>query len=413
MPRVLDSMLPQVLRRAGAVVVEGPKAVGKTVTAARVAASAVYLDTDANARTAAELDPALVLAGPTPRLIDEWQVVPGIWNRVRREVDARGSRGQFILTGSAVPADDLTRHSGAGRMARVRLRPMSLFELGRSSGVVSLADLMQGGAARAGDEGLTVPGLVDLLCVGGWPTTLGLAPGDALAAMGDYLGEVIRTDISAVDRVARDPGRVRRLLAAVARSVATPATVSTLAADAGGPDGPLDQRTVADYLQALHRLFVVEDQPAWAPALRSRSRLRSGPKRHLADPVLAVAALGATPGRLLADLNHFGFLFESLVVRDLRVYAAAQGAQVLHYRDNTGLEVDAILELQDGSWAACEVKLGTHQVDAAAAGLKRFVERVDVAKAGRPAFVAVITATGYAYRRPDGVDVIPIATLGP
>ena len=397
----------------GAVVIEGPRACGKTATARQIAASEVLLDVDSNARAAIEVDPALVLDGPTPRLLDEWQIEPAIWNHVRRAIDDRSGPGQFILTGSAVPPDDITRHTGAGRISRLRMRPMSLFETGRSSGGISLSELLEGSVSPVADPGLSVAGLAEEIALGGWPGLRGRSVEDALLAVRDYLEEIARVDVGRVDGTQRDPSRVTRLLASLARNVATHAAATTLAEDTGGADGPLKDDTVREYLAALERLMVVEDQPAWAPHLRSKHRLRTASKRHFVDPSLAVAALGATPDRLLGDLNLLGFLFESLVVRDLRVYAQATDARVSQYRDSGGLEVDAIVEAGDGRWMAFEVKLGQGQIDAAAASLERFAARIDTARCGSPALLGVIVATGYGYRRKDGVAVIPIGALGP
>ena len=404
--RLADHELRQRLGAAGAVVIEGPKACGKTATARQAAASEVLLDVDANARRAAAIDPALVLAGAAPRLIDEWQTEPAIWNHVRRAVDDRARPGQFILTGSAVPADDLTRHTGAGRLTRLRLRPMSLFEAGRSSGAVSLRGLLAGEAPRSAESALSIEELAGQVCRGGWPGNLQRSTNQALQANRAYLDEIRRVDVGRVDETRRDPAKVGDLLRSFARNVATYAAASTMAAD-------LNNHTADAYLTALERLMIVEDQPAWAPHLRSRSRLRGVPKRHFVDPSLAVAALRADPDRLLRDLAWFGFLFESLVVRDLRVYAQHRDAEVLQYRDNTGLEVDAIVQAADGTWAAFEVKLGTGMIDAAAAALLRFAKRVDPARSRAPAALAVIVAGGYGYVRDDGIGVIPIGALGP
>ncbi len=409
----MDSELQARLGAVGAVVIEGPKACGKTATARQIAASEVLLDVDASARQAIALDPKLVLDGPIPRLLDEWQIEPAVWNHVRREIDDRAKPGQFILTGSAVPPDDITRHTGAGRISRLRMRPMSLFETQRSTGQMSLGQLLQGTVISVADPGLTLAGLTEEIALGGWPGLRGREAADALIAVRDYLQEVARVDVGRVDATHRDPDRVTRLLQSLARNVATYAAATTLARDTGDADSPLKDDTVRGYLAALERLMVVEDQPAWAPHLRSRHRLRTAPKRHFVDPSLAVAALRATPDRLLRDLNLLGFLFESLVVRDLRVYAQAADARLLQYRDSSGLEVDAIVEAGDGRWMAFEVKLGAGQVDDAAASLTRFVERIDTAKCGRPALLGVIVATGYGYRREDGVAVIPIGALGP
>lgn len=411
--RITDQELSRRLQAAGAVVVEGPKACGKTDSARQVAASEVLLDIDENARRAIAIDPTLILEGPTPRLIDEWQTEPSIWNHVRRAVDDRRKPGQFILTGSAVPTDDLTRHSGAGRIARLHMRPMSLYESGRATGKISLANLFSTMEVHAADAGLTVNDLAELVVTGGWPGNLRLAPHHAMQAVRDYLDEIRRVDVRQVDHVARDPEKIGRLLRALARNVSTQATIATLCQDAGGGDGPLARDTTTDYLSALERLMVVEDQPAWAPHLRSRSRVRNAAKRHFVDPSLAAAALRITPDRLFHELEFFGLLFESLVIRDLRIYAQAVDATVWHYRDNTGLEVDAIVEAANGRWCAFEVKLGQGGVDVGAASLLKFANRVDTSRSHPPSALAVIVGTGYGYVRPDGVAVIPIGTLGP
>ncbi len=411
--RIADEELVERLSATGAVVVEGPKACGKTATARQIAASEVLLDIDANAREAAAVDPRLILDGATPRLIDEWQLEPSIWNHVRRAVDDRAEPGQFILTGSAIPADDITRHTGAGRITRLRMRPMTLFEGGQSSGEISLARLLEGEAERSGDSGLTVPGLVEEIASGGWPGFRALPLTRRLRAVRDYLDEIRRVDVNSLDGVQRDPERVGRLLSSLARNVATPAAATTLATDAGGTDGPLKDDTVREYLDVLTRLMIVEDQPTWAPHLRSKSVLRSAPKRHFVDPSLAVAALRATPDGLLRDLNLLGLLFESLVVRDLRVYSQANDARVLQYRDSKGVEVDAIVETADGRWGAFEVKLAPTHVDEGAASLARFAKRIDTAKSGEPSVLGVIVSTGYGYVREDGVAVIPIGALCP
>lgn len=413
--RVVDSEVSELLEVIGAVVLEGPKSVGKTATARQHSASEVLLDVDDNARQLALVDPALVLPGRTPRLIDEWQLEPRIWNYVRREVDNRGGApGQFLLTGSAVPSDDASRHTGAGRMARIRMRPMSLFESGHSSGEVSLMALFDG-AAPAGEVApmASVVDVLDRICVGGWPTVAAMPPVQAQRVMRAYLAEIARTDINTVDGVRRDPARVQRVMRSLARNVATEAKIAGIASDVGDDGQPLDRETVGGYLSALERLMVVENAPAWAPELRSKATLRQTPKRHFVDPCLAVAALQTGPRQLLSDLNYAGFLFESLVVRDLRVYLQALGGRVLHYRDSLQHEADVVVQLDDGRWAAIEVKMGIQVADDAAASLHRFLAGLDLKACGEPAFLAVVTATGYAFRRPDGVFVLPLATLAP
>jgi uncharacterized protein len=412
--RVVDAEVPRRIASMGAVVIEGPKACGKTATAREFAASEVLLDVDPNARRAVGVDPALVLDGKTPRLIDEWQIEPEIWNHIRRAIDDRGEAGQFILTGSAVPPDDVTRHTGAGRLVRMRMRPMSLFETGHGSGEVSVRSLLRGIPPRAMDPGLTVSDLADRASVGGWPGHLNQDVEEGLDAVRAYLDEIRRVDVSRVDETLRDPEKIGRLLMSLGRNVATYASIPTLAADTGGADGVLADSTIRDYLSALKRLMIVEDQPAWTPHLRSKSRLRKASKRHFVDPSLAVAALGATPRSLLQDLEFLGFVFESMVIRDLRIHAQGADAEVLQYQDNTGLEVDAIVRTRDGRWAAFEVKLGQRHVDEAAHNLLKFRDqRIDTVRVGEPTVLAVITGTGLSYMRDDGVAVIAAGALGP
>ncbi len=383
------------------------------MTAQHAAASEVRLDVDAKAREAAALEPAFVLDGPTPRLIDEWHLAPELWNHVRRAIDEHGDPGQFILTGSTIPADEITRHSGAGRLTRLRMRPLTLFEKGTSSGRISLAGLLAGGKEGSPEAKLTVPELADEISIGGWPGFLEQPKERALTAARRYLEEIGRVDVRTVSGVRRDPVKVGRLLRSIGRNVSTQASVSTLARDAGGREGPLKHETADDYLDALRRLMIVEDQPAWGVHLRTSHTVRKASKLHFVDPSLAVAAMGSGPERLVRDLKALGLLFESMVIRDLRVYAQAAGAEVLHYRDSDGLEVDAIVECRDGRWAAFEVKLGFHKVDEACANLHKFAKRIDTSRCGPPAALGVIIGSGYGYRREGGVHVIPIGALGP
>lgn len=411
--RVVDEELCRRLGAAGAVVIEGPKACGKTETARQQAASSVLLDIDASARQAFAVAPTLVLDGPAPRLIDEWQVEPQVWNHIRRSIDDRGRAGQFILTGSSVPEDDVNRHTGAGRFSFLRMRPMTLFETGHTNGAVSLKALLAGEPPSSPDPGLTVAHLAERITVGGWPIQLGRGVREAAQGARDYLEQIRQIDVGRVAGSRRDPAKVGQLLRSLARNVATEVSTTVLAADAGGPDGPVDRHTVTGYLNVLDRLMIIEDQPAWAPHMRSRATLRSSPKRHFVDPSLAVAAMAAGPERLLHDLNLLGLLFESLVVRDLRVLSQPLDGHVLHYRDNYGLEVDAIVQLADGRWAAFEIKLGAGLVDEGAVSLRRFVDAVDIARCGEPACLAVISGTGFGYVRDDGIAVVPIGALAP
>ena len=413
LPRTVDTELADLLQAAGAVLVEGPRATGKTATAARAAASDVLLDVDDNARRMIGADPPAVLIGDTPRLIDEWQLEPAIWNHVRREIDRRGAPGQFILTGSAVPADDIARHTGAGRFVRLRMRPLSLYESGRSNGEISLQRLLDGAEQRAGRSETSIAEVAELVCAGGWPGHVGKTPPGTLRVNRGYLDDIRRTDVSRASGKTRDPVKVGRLLRSLARNVATPVALSKLAAEVGEDGRALKTDTVAEYLDALDRLMVVENQPAWSPHLRSRTALRQTPVRHFVDPSLAVAALRATPARLTADLEFLGLLFESLVVRDLRVHAQAADAQVFHYREKDGLEVDAVVEAADGRWAAFEIKLGERWVDDGASSLRRLARRLEHSDHGKPSALAVIVPTGYGYVRPGEVGVIPIGALGP
>lgn len=413
-PRIVDAELRERLDAAAAVLIEGPKACGKTSTAREYAASEVFLDVDASARQAAAIDPEIVLKGDAPRLLDEWQVAPGIWNHVRRAADLDPGMGRFILTGSAAPTDDLVRHTGAGRIARMRMRTMSLFEQDHATGEVSLGDLLAGREVSASDSGLSLPDLIEFICRGGWPGPLDANLRGAMRFVRDFVEEVRRTDIQRASGTRHDPNGVLRLIRSLARNVSTPVSVATLARDVSGDEGNVMQGTISTYLGALERLFVVENQQPFAPHLRSRSRLQKAVKRHFVDPSLAVAALRSSPGQLRGDLEYLGLLFESLVVRDLRVYAAAHDAEVSHYRDNTGLEVDAVVETAAGQWLPVEIKLGgSDWIDAAAANLRKLEGRVDTGKIGAPSKLLVVTATGYAYERPDGVSVVPLGALGP
>ena len=415
-PRLADSELQECLAAAGAVLIEGAKGCGKTATARQAARSEVFLDADPNVAQAMAVDPAIVLAGERPRLLDEWQAFPDIWNYVRHAVDQQSGKGKFILTGSAVPADDLTRHSGAGRITRLRMHTMSLFEQGRANGTVSVGALLSGvEQSSASDPGLALVDLVEAICRGGWPGTLGDDLPQAMRFVRGYVDEIRRTDVERTAQVRHDPNRVLRLLQSLARNTATTVSMATLAADVAGHHEVVQPRTIRDYLDALRRLFVVEELPPFAAHLRSRARLRQADKQHFSDPSIGVAALRSSPERLLADLAFLGFLFESLVVRDLRAYAAVHDAGLRHYRDSNGLEVDIIVESAAGVWLPVEVKLGATPeiVDEAAATLLKFRDIVDSGRMGEAPNLLVVTGKGYSYRRPDGVTVAPIGALGP
>ncbi len=396
----------------GAVLIEGPKACGKTMTAERVAAMSYHFDEDFNARQAVELDAESLFSGPTPILFDEWQLAPTVWNRVRRQVDARRTRGIALLTGSATPHDDVARHSGAGRIGTLAMRPMSLWESGHSTGSVSLKALFDGETPSGRDSGLTVRDLLQRIVIGGWPGLLNADETEARRWLASYLRNIIEVDIPALG-ARRDPRNIRRLLMALARGVGQPVKVTALAADVGGDRGPVATSAIYAYLDALERLMLIDNSASWTPHMRSRLRLRTAPVRYFVDPSLGPAALEIGSAELLADLNAAGFHFEALVVRDLRVYAQALGGTVRTWRDESGHEVDAIIALPGGRWGAFEVKLNPQAVDEAAQSLRRFADKVDITKVGEPTLLAVITSTGFAGRRPDGTLVIPITTLAP
>jgi predicted AAA+ superfamily ATPase len=411
--RIVDTSVATALEAVGAVVLEGPKACGKTETARQHAASEVLLDIDPEAQRAAAIDARLLLTGSSPRLIDEWQREPLIWDAVRREVDSRRLPGQFILTGSATLRDSVSRHSGAGRMTTVAMRPMTLFEQGFSPGSVSLAALLEGQSPPGGASELHLSDYADRIVVGGWPALIGRPVSAAMAFTSGYIDNIVEHDIDVVSGARRNPRLVRRFLQSYAQLSAHPARLSTIVDRAGAAtnDEAPSRWTAEPYLDALTRLMVVDDIEAWNPELRSRSRLMSTPKRHLADPSLASALMECGPTRLLADLNTMGYLFESLVARDVRVYASAANASVFHYRERGGeLEVDLIVERRDGAWIGIEVKMGSNLIDEAARSLLRLAS----ARVVRPPnALLVLTATEYSYRRDDGVGVVPLGLLGP
>jgi len=412
-PRITDQEMAGRLKTAGFVVVEGPRAVGKTETAKRFARSTVHLDTDKSARALVAMGSNLVLEGETPRLIDEWESESGVWELVKQEIDKRKKKGQFILTGSAMPSDSITRTTVAGRIARIKMRPLSLYEIGKSSGEVSVAELFAGATPRAIDSGMTIAGIVDLICTGGWPMYVSESVDVARQGMQDYLEEISRMDVQQISGMSHDPIRVKAVLRSLARNVGTKTSISTITADAAGSNGNLDWEVVDKYLMALSRLMITEDLPSWAPHIRSKARLRSSDTRFFVDPCLAVAALQVSQTTLLHDMEAVGLLFENLVLRDLRIYTQGTGAHLSQYRDSNGLEADVIIEAFEGKWAAFEVKLGVNRIDEGATSLLRLAKEVDTSKMGKPSFLAVVTSTGYAYKRPDGVFVIPIGSLKP
>ncbi len=414
-PRVVDDEIRRRLRTSGAVLIEGPKYCGKTTSASTVAASVLYMqdeDTSEDNLKIAGLQPSLLLEGEKPRLIDEWQIAPKLWGAIRFDIDRNPGFGRYILTGSTSPDESKLSHSGAGRIARMRMRTMSLFESGDSTGAVSLKGLFDGTGEVAERSKLDYRGIAKVLVRGGWPTSIGLKEQDARDVVESYCDAVLRIDINLPGGRRRDPQRMRALLRSLSRNISTSTSVRTILEDIGDGD-TMSPTTLVDYIGALKSIHVVEDLPAWLPKLRSKTAIRQADTRHLTDPAIAAFFLGAGSHDLEMDPNTFGLLFESLAVRDVRVYSQGMGGDVYHYRDGDGLEADIVVHLHDGRWCAMEVKLGSMDVDKAAKNLLRLSNKVDGASLGAPAFLAVITGTEYAYRREDGVYVIPLGCLGP
>lgn len=412
-PRVIDMLLQESLAASGAVWLQGPKWCGKTWTALQVARSSVMMqdpDESANYLQQAMIKPSLLLGGDIPRLIDEWQVAPVLWDAVRFAVDQRGEMGQFILTGSTMPLRNETMHSGTGRISRLKMRTMSLFESGESTGQVSLDRLFNQDEPE-GSALLSVERLAFAIARGGWPASIGLPDKAALAQAGKYLTAIVENDVFELSDVQRNPRRIMLLMRSLARNVATMASVETLRKDVSGSERELAVSTVNTYLDILERLYVVENQPAWSTRLRSKAYLRKSPKRHFGDPSIAVAALQTNPDGLLRDFNTFGYLFESMCIRDLRIYAQKLGGEVCHYCDETGLEADAVIVLPDGRWGAIEIKMGQRQVEEAANNLLKLKQKVDTVVMQPPSFLMVLTGNGYAMKLDNGVLVVPIACL--
>ena len=420
--RIMDRILKDELDAMGAVLLEGPKACGKTRTAEQAAASVIYMDDPVRRsqyRQMVDTDISYILSGDTPRLIDEWQIATKIWDAVRFEVDHRHKDGQFILTGSAVPPKedkDKMQHSGTGRVSWLRMRPMTLWESSDSSGEVSLSELFDDAdTAVRGENKLTLADLAFLVCRGGWPKAVDKGRSKAALRQAiNYYEAIVRTDISRVDDVERDEHRTRRIMRSYARHQGAQATVRTMLADISENDIiDLSDKTVYSYINALKSIFVIEDMPAWNPNLRSKSAIRSSDTRYYIDPSIACAALGLGPDDLINDLNTFGLLFECLCVRDLRVYSQALDGTVYHFRDKTGLECDAVVHLRNGRYGLIEIKLGGEKlVEEGAANLLELRNKIDTTKMKSPSFMMVLTAVGdYAYRRSDGVLVVPVACL--
>lgn len=416
--RIADAILSRKLEGKGAVLIEGPKWCGKTTTAEQIAKSILYMD-DPETReqniAMAEMNPKRLLKGSAPRLIDEWQIAPSLWDAVRFEVDHRGELGQFVLTGSAVPPDtkEIT-HSGTGRFTWLTMRPMSLFESGDSTGEVSIGELFKDASHVDGESNTDMNRLAFLVCRGGWPQAVGLRDEIALDQAFDYFDGVVHSDINRADGIQKDPERVKRLMRSFARNQASQIANTVIAKDIETNDSmTIDSETVALYINALKRIFVIEDMTAWNPNLRSKTAIRTSDTRYYVDPSIATAALGIGPEDLMNDLNTFGLLFETMAVRDLRVYADSLNGQVYHYRDKNGLECDAVVHLRNGSYGLIEIKLGGDKlINEGAETLKELSKKIDTDKMKSPSFMMVLTGIGnFAYIREDGILVVPVATL--
>lgn len=416
--RIVDGKLQRKLKGIGAVLIEGPKWCGKTTTAVQHAKSVLFMDEPEREKQnlqMAEVNPEKLLDGETPRLIDEWQLAPKLWDTIRYTVDHRDGEGHFILTGSAVPAEnESVHHSGTGRFAWLTMRPMSLWESGDSTGEVSVNGLFSNVCNIEGSSDKNLDDIAYLVCRGGWPGTLGLDKDVALDLAFDYYDGVVRSDISRADGVSKNPERVKRLMRSYARHQGTQANIAVIGADmAGNESGSLDDDTIYSYLNALRKIFVVEDMPAWNPNLRSKTVVRTSDTRYFVDPSIATAALGIGPNDLINDLKTFGLLFETMAVRDLRVYADAIEGRVYHYRDKSGLECDAVIHLRNGKYGLVEIKIGGDKlIEEGVATLLTLSRNIDSGKMSEPSFLMVLTGIGtYAYRRTDGVYVVPIGCL--
>jgi uncharacterized protein len=415
LPRTCDEEVQLALNSSGAILIEGAKWCGKTSTGRSAAKSVIFLKDPDQSRSylaIADTKPSILLKGDTPRLIDEWQMAPVLWDAVRFEVDKRGQTGQFILTGSASPSDNTTAHTGTGRISRIKMRTMSLFESGDSNGSISLRALFQGKQEDMGSmSNLSIEKIAYLICRGGWPASVKQPEKYALRMAMDDVEAIINKDVSQVDGVEKNPKRVRLLLRSLARNLSTTATNTTIQKDLETSDFTISDKTIRAYLNALRRIFVIEDLPAWLPSVRSKTAIRTSEKRHFVDPSIATAVMRLNPEGILGDFEYFGFLFESLCCRDLRIYAQAIDGDVFHYRDKSGLEADLIVRLRNGKWAAIEVKLGQKQLEEAAQNLLTLKNHINSEKMGDASFLMVITGGEYAYQRTDGIWVVPIGCL--
>lgn len=416
--RICDQLLADKLEAKGAVLVKGAKWCGKTTTAAHIARSAIYIEDPSKKKQyleMAEINPVALLQGEVPHLLDEWQLAPKLWDAVRFEVDRRDEFGQFILTGSAVPPDDSQiSHTGTGRITSMLMRPMSLFESGDSNGSVSLRALFSKEHDINGMSDLSLDDIAYLICRGGWPKAIGRSKKVALAQAPDYFDAVVESDISRVDNVERNSERARRVLRAYSRSVSSEATITSILNDVKSDENdPFSENTLRSYILALKKIFVIEDTPAWNPNLRSKTAIRSSDTRYLVDPSIAAAALGIGPKDLINDLSTMGLMFENMCVRDIRIYAESIDGSVYHYRDKSGLECDAVIHLRNGRYGLIEIKLGGDKlIEEGAVNLLKLKDRIDGEKMNDPSFLMVLCGVApFAYKRNDGVMVVPIGCL--
>ncbi|EOZ97746.1 hypothetical protein A33Q_1719 [Indibacter alkaliphilus LW1] len=411
--RLIEDDLMKKMSASGAVLLKGPKSCGKTETASQYAKSVLRMDRDPQVSVVMKTNPRLLLEGETPRLIDEWQEQPEIWNYVRHEVDELKSKGLFILTGSSNPPENVRLHSGAGRFTVLQMDTMTWQELGYSSGIVKLSDLLQGTSNDYYEPAISLDYIIERICIGGWPTLINEDYRNALSLNRGYIDLLCEVDMSQVSGVKRNPHKVRSLLSSLSRNIATIVDNKTLEKDVKINEyNELSRNTISDYLNALSKLMILFEQPAFNVHIRSAASLRKSPKRHLCDPSLAVAVLGLDKEALIKDLKYTGFLFESLAIHELNVYAKANDATIFHYNDSYGNEVDAIVQKRNGDYAAFEIKLGVGFIDEAAENLKKFAANIDTEKMEIPKSLNIITGTGMSYRRPDAINVISLASLG-
>lgn len=412
-PRISDKLLKDQLESTGAVLIEGAKWCGKTLSALQMANSVVYMqdpDEGPGYLALADTKPSLLLEGNPPLLIDEWQMAPVLWDAVRFAVDRRNSMAQFILTGSVTPNDNLISHSGTGRISRILMRPMSLYESNESNGTISLQSLFEGKTDIASKSTLTIEQTANAICRGGWPAAV-LSKAQSARIARNYVDAVIQLDVNQADGIQKDPEKVRLLLQSLSRNISTMATAKTIMDDMRVNHSQISDKTLSGYINALQRIHVVEDVAAWQPSLRSKTAIRTTNKRQFVDPSIATAALRTDASGILKDFKTFGFLFESLCTRDLRVYAQAIDGDIFHYRDKSELEADLIVKLRDGRWAAVEIKLGNKEIEEAANNLLALRKKIDTDKMNHPSFLMVLNGGNVAYKRADGVLVVPIGCL--